>query len=300
MIMGNGRLLLRVSGVVAGWLLSSAVLAAGVIDPFPLAQQETETSIVSPAHRVLLSPVREVNDEIRSESVARVQVSGTGQLLQVDVDSNRREARAYYLAELQALDATILFQCEGRACGRSNVWANQIFGQAVLYGRDANQDYLAAAVQQDDANYLVLVYTVTRGNMREYVWVEQLRLGEGALVPGLDSSSGRMKGPIVVPWSGGLTFRFDWSATDRRQLNTWADERDAAVVLASHTELRPEESLEDSFDRASKAADAMSSLLQKSGISTEQQTTIVVGPAIVNGDPGRRGDRIEIVVISAP
>lgn len=299
--MGKWRLAVApLMGVLAAWLVSVPGMADDLIEPFALATEEAETEIVSPAHRVLLSPVREVNDEIRSESVARVPVSGIGQLLQVDVDSSRREAREYYLAELRALDANILFECEGRSCGRSNVWANQIFGQALLYGRDSNQDYLAAAVQQDEANYLVLVYTVMRGNMREYVWVEQLELGEGALVPGLDTMSGRIRGPIVVPWSGGLTFRFEWNANDRRQLNDWADSQDAAVVLTSHTELRPEETLEASFERASKAADAMSLLLQKSGISTEQQTSIIVGPSVVNGDAARTGDRIEIVVISAP
>ncbi|MDX1754942.1 MAG: DUF4892 domain-containing protein [Marinobacter sp.] len=287
--------------ILLGWLMASApALAVNLIEPFPLGTVEANVTIRSPAHRVMLSPVREVNDEIRSESVARVPVDGKGHLLQIDTDSNRREAREYYRRALAALGAKILFECSGRECGRSNVWANQIFGQAILYGRDANQDYIAAAVRQNDTSYLLLVYTVTRGNNREYVWTEQLELGPNAVVPGLDGSDGRVRGPLVVPWSGGFTYRFEWDANDRRQLNNWASAENTEVVVISHSTLRAEETLAASFERAAGAAEAMAALLQKSGISAEQQRRIVAGPTIPSNDPGRSGDRVEIVVIAAP
>lgn len=284
------------------WVLMASlpVRAAGVLPPFPLATLETETRIESPAHRVLLSPVREVNDEIRSETVVRVPVQGTGELLRIAADSGRVDARAYYRQQLQQLGATVLYECEGRSCGRSNVWANQIFGQATLYGRDAQQDYLAAVVDQGERRLLVLVYTVTRGNLREYVWVEQLELGEGAVLPGLSNSGGRIRGPIVVPWSGGVTVRFDWSSTDRRHLNTWAAEEGASVLLSSHTALKPDETLQQSLERSRLALTAMASLLAKSGISEDQQTQINVGPAVQSRDSAGNMDRIEILVILAP
>ncbi|MDX1458412.1 MAG: DUF4892 domain-containing protein [Marinobacter sp.] len=274
--------------------------AAALIEPFPQATEEANTTIRSQAHRVMLSPVREVNDEIRSESVARVPVIGTGQLLKIETDSNRREAREYYLSALTALGAKVLFECSGRECGRSNVWANQIFNQAILYGRDANQDYIAAAVTQGESSFLYLVYTVTRGNYREYVWTEQLELGPNAVVPGLEGVDGRVRGPLVVPWSGGFTYRFDWDATDRRHLNDWASSDDAEVVIVSHSALQPDESLADSFVRAKNAAEAMAALLQKSGVSLEQQRQVIAGPTIPSGDPARTGDRVELVVITGP
>ncbi|WP_227171163.1 DUF4892 domain-containing protein [Marinobacter sp. CA1] len=287
-------------GLLLGLIVPLSLQAQTVVPAFPLASVEAETEIVSPAHLVLLSRVREVNDRIRSESLARVPVNGEGQLLKIAEDSNREDARAYYFNQLKKLNAQILYQCEGRSCGRSSVWANRIFRQSILYGRDANQDYLVAAVQEDASIHLVLVYTVTRGNLTDYVWVEQLRLGEGADVPGLDLLSERVRGPIVVPWQGGITYRFEWDSTDRRQVTDWASGADSAVVITAHSSLADGETLEVSMARASEALEAMSSLLQKSGISREQQVPIVVGPAVSMPTPDRSGDRIEIVVISAP
>ncbi len=287
--------------LLIGWVVNATTAsAATLIEPFSLAALESETRIESQAHRVLLSPVREVNDEIRSEVVARVPAVGLGQLLKIENDSNRREAREYYRSALSALGANILFECSGRACGRSNVWANQIFGQAILYGRDASQDYLAATVRQGESNFLILVYTVTRGNYREYVWIEQLELGANAVVPGMDGADGRVRGPLIVPWTGGFTYRFDWDATDRRKLNEWATTNSADVVIISHSTLKADETLAESMQRASNAAEAMSALLQKSGIRIEQQRQVIAGPTIPSADPTRAGDRVELVVIIAP
>ena len=63
------------------------------------------------------------------------------------------------------------FTCRGRDCGRSNGWANQVFGQAILYGPEANQFYIAA----DQDGELVSAYVIERGNRRIYAHVEALR-----------------------------------------------------------------------------------------------------------------------------
>lgn len=272
-----------------------------LLPDFPEARMESERQIRSPSHRVMLSPIREVRDEIRSESIARVAVEGTGRLLQVNTDARRRDARNWYRSQLEGLGAEVLFECTGRECGRSNVWANQIFNQATLYGRDQDQDYLAAGlVDSDGQAWLVLVYTVTRGNQREYVWVEELKLGEGAVVPGFSYAEGRIRGPVVVPWSGTVSQRFDWDATVRRNLLGWASDSNTRVVVASFAELGDNESLQQAMARAEAAASAMSSLLDRSGIPVGRQVIQVLGPTVRVGVPGRQGDRIELLVIREP
>ena len=64
-----------------------------------------------------------------------------------------------------------LFSCRGRDCGRSNYWANNIFGRAILYGPDRNQFYFAG--EYDDA--LIALYVIERGNKRIYAHLEVLR-----------------------------------------------------------------------------------------------------------------------------
>jgi hypothetical protein len=74
----------------------------------------------------------------------------------------------HYLAELSIEP---LFTCRGRDCGRSNLWANDIFNLATLYGPDANQFYFAGEL----GDALVALYVIERGNKRVYAHLEVLR-----------------------------------------------------------------------------------------------------------------------------
>ncbi|MGF2685427.1 DUF4892 domain-containing protein [Marinobacter sp. DUT-3] len=272
---------------------------SGFPDAFPQSSLEEEVPVVSSGHLVLFSPVREVNNAIRSDRMARIPVKGVGRLYQINRDASRGEAREHYQTLLQSRGAQVLFECSGRSCGRSNVWANQIFDQSTLYGRDADQDYLVAAVTGESGKtWLTLVYTVTRGTQREYVWIEHLEASEGAAIPGLDSANARVRGPIIIPWQGGITHRFEWSATDRRMLNNWVEEEGAQVVLTGFASLGEDEPLEAAMERAQNAMESLSQVLEKSGVSKSRQTLITVGPSVVFPSPERQGDRVEIVVIT--
>lgn len=277
----------------------SAAIPSEMPDPFPQSTLESTTAIESPGHLVLFSPVREVNNQIRSETMARLPVTGEGRLYEIARDSGRDKAREHYLRLLQDRGAQILFDCAGISCGRSNVWANQIFDQRVLYGRDATQDYLVAGTTASDGSrWLTLIYTVTRGNLREYVWIEHLAVAPGARIPGLGSVDSRIRGPVIVPWTGGITYRFDWSATDRRKISDWSEDEGALVVLSGFSALGAEESFEDAMARASEATKSLSEVLSKTGVSAEQQKLIIVGPSVPLADPDRQGDRVEVTVIT--
>lgn len=266
---------------------------------FPQSTLETTVNIESSGHLVLFSAVREVNNEIRSDSLARLPVSGEGRLYQVSRDSSRKRARDHYLRLLGERNAQILFDCSGVRCGRSNVWANQIFNQAVLYGADSNQDYLVAGTVSDDGTrWLTLVYTVTRGNLREYVWVEHLRVAPGASIPGFGNLARRVEGPVIVPWRGGVTYSFDWQAGDRQRVTDLAREEGTLVALVGYSALEADESFSDAMERARRATESLSEVLSKTGVSRDQQKIIVVGPAVVFSEPDRQGDRVELVMIS--
>jgi hypothetical protein len=71
------------------------------------------------------------------------------------------DVAAHYADEL---GRDVLFRCDGRDCGRSNDWANQIFESAILYGPDRNQRYLA--LEWEDR--MVALYVIRRGNQRVY------------------------------------------------------------------------------------------------------------------------------------
>ena len=61
---------------------------------------------------------------------------------QLPEEHGPREALQIARQHLQAQGAPLLFWCEGRDCGSSSLWANQIFGSAKLYGPEEQQSYL--------------------------------------------------------------------------------------------------------------------------------------------------------------
>ncbi|MFT0211035.1 DUF4892 domain-containing protein [Pseudomonas sp. F1_0610] len=81
---------------------------------------------------------------------------------------------------LQMQGMHVLYWCTGRECGPSNLWANQIFNQAELYGPDDQQAYALLTAINSEANTqsLSAVYTVTRGNGRAYVYLNQVQMDE--------------------------------------------------------------------------------------------------------------------------
>ena len=266
--------------------------------PFPQSTLESTTRIESSGHLVLFSPVREIRSEIRSEAMARLPVTGEGHLYELYRDASREAARDHYLAALNERGAAIIFECTGVACGRSNVWANQVFQQSSLLGRDADQDYLVAgAMDSSGQRWLTLVYTVTRGNLREYVWVEHLAVRSGAVIPRFSQLPERLKGPVIVPWEGSITFQFDLPTNERRQIQQWASDEGAEVILAGFSAPQEGESFEQAKRRAAEAVDSLAELLAKTGVRREQIRKLPVGPGVQIPGPDRQGNRVEILVM---
>ena len=294
-----GRLILTIGAVSLYPSIGAAAELSAFPEAFRQASPEVQVDIRSSGHLVLLSPVREVNDEVRAETMVRLPVRGEGRMYQLPRDANREQAREHYLSLLQQQGAKILFQCSGVSCGRSVVWANRIFDQATLNGRDSEQSYLAAGtLEPDGTRWLTLVYTVTRGNLREYVWVEHLKVGDGAVVPGFEAGADRISGPLIVPWKGGVTYQFDWQSTDRQQIREQAGTDGATVVLVGFSALEDNETLDQSVERARAATETLSEVLARIGVGRDQQRLIVVGPTVSIDDPERQGNRIEISVIT--
>jgi hypothetical protein len=67
----------------------------------------------------------------------------------------------------------LLFWCQARDCGESSLWANEVFGNAKLYGADDQQAYLLLRLAAPQDNSLVALYSITRGNRKAYLHVEQ-------------------------------------------------------------------------------------------------------------------------------
>lgn len=165
-----------------GYLLAGLILAGSVraepdlagsadyplLKRFPLSWIEGFEQRETPEYRLTLSELKKVNNAL----VADRQQALSGKLTRITyrIPEPHRPEDAFDFFRRQIVDQSgeILFQCSGRDCGSSDLWANDLFGIARLYGLDRTQHYLAARLGGD---YLAL-YAVQRGNRRVYLQLD--------------------------------------------------------------------------------------------------------------------------------
>ena len=79
--------------------------------------------------------------------------------------------------EEEVAEAQLVFACEGRSCGQGVQWANRVFGERVLYGRDDLQRYRVYGPTQGEGFRLVL-FSSARTADRQYLHAELLAIEE--------------------------------------------------------------------------------------------------------------------------
>jgi len=131
----------------------------------------------------IVTRVDRVRRELRVENLRRVDADLEAATYQVATGTRLEDIVAHYRS---AIGGQLLFSCSGRDCGRSNDWANQVFQQAILYGPDRNQRYLA--FQREDE--LLALYVIERGNKRVYAHLRVLTVvgGEASAAAGFPRS----------------------------------------------------------------------------------------------------------------
>lgn len=181
----------------AVWIAALAMLAHGAMaaDPpgsrdldalsrYPQAQIVAFKEQQVPERTYPLDSVRRISGRLRMSD----QVSASGHLVAVTylLPDTHTGLEAFERARTQLLQsgAELLFWCEQRDCGSSSLWANEIFQRSTLYGPDTRQAYLLARLP-GDADQLVALYGITRGNGRPYLQVEQFTPDEalGVILP---------------------------------------------------------------------------------------------------------------------
>lgn len=140
------------------------------LDPFPLSTLISEQQRQEPDYRLILGGIIKINGLIRSDREQRLQAQLTRLTWQLPSGHSPEAGFNYLRDQLLRQNAKVLFECAGRQCGPSSLWANDIFGQARLYGVDSSQFYAAFALP--DAH--LAIYAVRRGNGRVYLHLDRL------------------------------------------------------------------------------------------------------------------------------
>lgn len=154
-------------------VVPSSMAAIPVIEPLPRAEVAQKRVQEDTEHTVVIGNIRRINNEVRAER----EVLAEGELLRISwlvpEGHTAREAMAHAVKQLQEHPHTTLFFCEGRECGSSNLWANQVLGYSRLYGPEENQSYLALRLDDEPQRFISL-YAITRGNRQAYLHLDQM------------------------------------------------------------------------------------------------------------------------------
>lgn len=173
-------------GIVTGLMLFSAGAASAAEPTFELLLEQlseyphseqvafSEQQVVD--HEVGLGALRKVRGEWRfkdSERLTGTLLSYTWQILDGFTSAAVMDELLGPLAKKES--AVMLFECIGRACGKGVQWANRVFGERVLYGREDLQQYRVYAFQAENA-YRLVGYSAARTADRQYLRVDLLRI----------------------------------------------------------------------------------------------------------------------------
>lgn len=185
-----------------------------------------------------LGSIRKISGQLRFDGQVSGRGNVTGITYQLPVEHAADEAFTAAREALQQQGAQLLFWCQARDCGESSLWANEVFGNAKLYGADNGQSYLLLRLAAPADNTLVALYGITRGNRRAFLHVEQFQSSTplGDLLPTSATllrelkSTGELELPMLTaepqePWITLLSRGLNLDSTLRVTLS--GDQREA-------------------------------------------------------------------------
>ena len=158
-------------------------------------------------YRVVLGSLQSTRGQVAPEASERVRGNLTRILYEVSGGFTGQDVYDFLVEQMELRGYRELFSCTGRACGSSEYWANDIFGNRILYGPVRNQFYLAMG-SEPPGQFFVSAYVITRINRQLLAYLEIIELEGNAVNPAEAEPSFlleqlRETGGVVVP---GLAF----------------------------------------------------------------------------------------------
>ena len=147
--------------LLAGCLIF-ALAPAQAVETFPRSQLQNEQKETMVDYRVVLSGLKRTQAVTYGEQERRVSGDLWRRVWSLPEHVPLAEVTDFYRAQLARLE--VLYQCRALDCGSSNFWANEIFANYRLVGREQNQFYSVALDKGNDGiNTLYVLYIVQRG-----------------------------------------------------------------------------------------------------------------------------------------
>lgn len=138
---------------------------------FPRAELVQQSKFDNSEYRLVLSELKRQRATTSGEVERLINGDVVRQFWQLSVNHEVEQVLEHYLGQWKG--AQVLYRCSGLDCGSSNFWANKIFNNAKLYGRDANQAYLVAKMP-GESNRIFVLYAVQRSKQKLYFNLDEI------------------------------------------------------------------------------------------------------------------------------
>lgn len=181
--MANARTLLRLLALTSlGWLGTAAAQAATPLellqqlDGYPHARDIAHSQQEVLDYEVGLGAIQKISGTWQFKHSERVNGELAAYTWQIIDGFTSIEVMQELRGRVETLDgAKLLFECSGRACGRGVQWANRVFHQPLLYGREDMQRYRVYSVGESPRR-LLMIYAAARTSDRQYLHAQVLEV----------------------------------------------------------------------------------------------------------------------------
>ncbi|QBF26039.1 DUF4892 domain-containing protein [Pseudomonas tructae] len=155
-----------------GVLASAPLLAEGL--PVPLDAKVVDQRAAALQERIYpLGSLRKISNQLRVEGKIESRGEVSSVTYELPRERSANEAFAAARETLQKDGGYPLFWCQARDCGENSLWANEVFKNSRLGGADDQQAFILLRRSAEQSNTLVALYSITRGNKRAYLHVEE-------------------------------------------------------------------------------------------------------------------------------
>ena len=252
-------------------------------------------------YRLVLSSLQRTRGLVSSEYSEMLRGDVTKIIYEIAPQFSGQDVFEYFQKEVGEREYQILFSCVGRECGSSNYWANDVFGNRVLYGPERNQYYSVIGSGTEENEDFIVMYIITRGNRRVYAYFEFIEPGGAeARIDILDSETllyELQEDRSIVLMN--IAFENDLSLTRDSNVSYLVsllkENPNLQVYLVSHL-YQEDATSEELIARSQQRANVLRQVLLGRGIDREQVQAYGVGPFAPFCSMERCADRIELVL----
>ena len=272
-----------------------------LLDRFPDSEIASVEFNEDANYRLVLSGLQRTRGVVTPETSERLRGDVTKIVYEVFQEFTGEDVFRFFQEQLKERGYSDLFTCNGRSCGSSNYWANDIFRNRILYGPERNQYYLAARVDtESEMSAYVALYIITRGNRQIYAYVEIIEPGgTKARIDSIEENElleTLLEDGSVV--ASTLSFITDSRLSTQSNLapiiNMLRTDMSLNVYLVVH--LGGSGSLESLMSRSLTRAELLKQQIQDLGINGDRITAQGVGPLAPICAVGNCQDRVEVVL----